>query len=364
MPDYESEIKALEDELKKTDYNKRTQMHVGMVKAKIARLKEAQVKRSGGGKKTEGYSVRKSGDATVILIGFPSVGKSTLLNSLTGAGSRVGSYDFTTLDVIPGMLNFNHARIQVLDVPGIVYGAASGRGRGKEVLAVMRGADLAIIIIDVNHPEHLDALQREIREAGLRLNQKKPEIIIKRRSKGGIDVASTVKLTKITKETISNILKEFRSSNADVILRDDIDVDQFIDAVEANKVYIPALVILNKIDVVPEERLEQLVKELNPDICISADRKVNIEELKKKIFLKLDMIRVYCKEVGKEADLNVPLIMRRGATVNDMCNKLHKDFASKFKFARVWGGSAKFPGQKQMLKHILMDGDIVEINVR
>jgi len=124
MPDYNERIKELEEELRKTPYNKRTQHHIGLVKAKIARLREAQEKRSSSGKKSTGYSIRKSGDATVIMVGYPSVGKSTLLNKLTNAESDVAHYEFTTLTVVPGLLNYKHAKIQLLDVPGIVRRAS------------------------------------------------------------------------------------------------------------------------------------------------------------------------------------------------------------------------------------------------
>ena len=126
-------IKELEEELSTTKYNKRTQGHIGLVKAKIARLKEEQQRKQAGKGKTEGYSVKRSGDATAIIVGFPSVGKSTLLNALTNAKSEVAAYAFTTLTCIPGLMEYKHAKIQILDVPGIVEGAASGRGRGKEI---------------------------------------------------------------------------------------------------------------------------------------------------------------------------------------------------------------------------------------
>src|SRR3989338_7279529 len=119
----QEKIKELEEELKNTKYNKRTQHHIGLVKAKLAKLKEKQESRVRVQKKGEGYSVRKSGDATVTILGFPSVGKSTMLNALTHAKSATGDYDFTILDVIPGLLEYNHARIQILDVPGIIKGA-------------------------------------------------------------------------------------------------------------------------------------------------------------------------------------------------------------------------------------------------
>ena len=111
MVEYKEQIKQFQDELKKTKYNKKTQHHIGLVKAKIAKLREKQEKRSKGGKKGEGYAVSRSGDATVLLLGFPSVGKSTLLNALTNADSEIGAYAFTTLKVIPGTLDYNHSKI-------------------------------------------------------------------------------------------------------------------------------------------------------------------------------------------------------------------------------------------------------------
>lgn len=359
-------IKELEQELAKTKYNKKTQMHIGLVKAKIAKLREKLEKKATSGKKKgKGYAVRKTGDGTVILVGFPSVGKSTLQNALTGIGTPVGAYEFTTLDVIPGILEHKHAKIQVLDVPGIVRGAAAGTGRGKEVLAVMRNADLAIIIIDATRPEHHDAILKEIHDANLRLDQLPPDVRITRKSRGGIRVGTTVRLSRITKEMIAAIAKEFGINNADIVVREDITEDQFIDVVEANRKYLPSITILNKIDLISENKLEKLTQNIKPDICISAHKKELIPILKDLIFDKLSLIRIYLKELGKPPDMEVPLIMFRNCTVKDVCEKLHKDFVSKFKFARIWGKSAKFGGQK-ILKtgHTLKDGDILEIHLR
>src|SRR5690349_9446678 len=130
MPGYEDQIAELEAQILKTQYNKATQHHIGLIKAKIAHLREKAEVRSKSGGPGEGYQVRKTGDGTVILLGFPSTGKSTLLNTLCGTKSEVAAYAFTTLTVIPGMLNYKHAKIQILDVPGIVQGASSGKGRG------------------------------------------------------------------------------------------------------------------------------------------------------------------------------------------------------------------------------------------
>ena len=363
MAGYQDKIKDLEDELKKTKYNKRTQFHVGLVKAKIATLKQKETARGGGGG-GQGYSVRRSGDATVILIGFPSTGKSTLLNALTNATSAVAAYEFTTLDVVPGMMKYKDSQIQILDVPGIVSGAASGRGRGKEVLACIINADLVIMVVDVTRPEALQVIKREVYDAQVRLNQRKPDVILKKTARGGISVGKTVKLTQLDDETIKAILKEFRINNAEVVIRTDITADQFIDVIEGNKKYIPGLILLNKIDLVSSEQLAKLKDQLKPDICISADKKIYLEEVKDLIFNKLQFMRVYCKEISKKADLGIPLILRQSATLRTLCERLHQDFVKKFKYARVWGTSVRFPGQKLMkLDHKLKDKDIVEIHL-
>ena len=358
-------IKEMEDEISATKYNKKTQGHIGLVKAKIALLKEKQEKRSAGKAKGEGFSVRRSGDATVIMVGYPSVGKSTLLNSLTKAKSQVAAYAFTTLTCIPGLLEYKHSKIQVLDVPGIISGAASGMGRGKEVLACAQSADLVLLVIDVFHPDHLPVLQKEVADAHLRLNRRKPTIKIVKKDRGGIDIGTTVKLTKIDDATIKDIMQEFRLNNASVVLRDDIDADDLIDTIEGNKKYVPAITILNKIDMVDKDELERVKRIVRPDICISAQQKINIEELKELIFQRLGFMRVFCKEQGKKADLEVPMIMREGATTRDICDKLHRDFVKKFRFARIWGKSAKFDGQViRSLDHQFRDEDIVEVHVK
>ncbi|MBI5397868.1 GTP-binding protein [Candidatus Woesearchaeota archaeon] len=327
-------------------------------------LKEKELARGSKGPRTEGYAVRKSGDATAVLLGFPSAGKSSVLNAITNANSPVGAYEFTTLSVIPGLLEHKNAKIQVLDVPGIVRGAASGRGRGKEVLAVLQSADIVLIIVDVLRPHAHNVILKEVYDSQLRLNTRKPDVKIKKTAHGGIRIGKTVRLTHLTDQMIESICKEMRISNADVLIRTDVTVDELIDAIEGNKRYIPAITALNKIDLVNEQQLEEARKEVKADILISAETLVGMNELKDLIFDRLNLIRVYCKEVSKKADLDIPIIMHNDSTIADMCSRLHRDFVNRFKFAKVWGKSAKFDGQRLMLKHRLVDGDVVEIHLR
>ncbi|HLC82076.1 MAG TPA: GTP-binding protein [Candidatus Nanoarchaeia archaeon] len=365
MVDYKQKIKELQDELKKTKYNKATQGHVGIVKAKIAQLKERQEQRSvkKTGKSEHGYSVRKSGDATILLLGFPSTGKSTLLNALAGTNSEVAAYAFTTLTVIPGMLEYKQASIQILDVPGIVSGAASGRGRGKEVLAVIKNADLVLMVVEVNHPEHYPAILREVWESGIRLNKTRPEVFIKKKGYGGIQVGRTVKFD-LDDETIKSVLREFKIVSADILIRSPIDVDDLIDCIEGNKKYLPAITCISKADLGTVSQIDEVKNQTHADIAVAAEIDLNIELLKELIFQKLDFIRIYMKEPKKEADLKEPLIMKRNATIKTVCEKTHQDFVSRFKFARIWGPSSKFPGQQfRKLNHELRDGDILELHL-
>ncbi|MBN1502901.1 GTP-binding protein [Candidatus Woesearchaeota archaeon] len=357
-------IKEFEEELKNTKYNKRTQHHIGLVKAKIATLKEKIEQRKKGKGKTTGYSVKRTGDATAVLVGFPSVGKSTLLNKITNADSKVGEYDFTTLTVIPGLLEYNHAKIQILDVPGIIQGAADGSGRGKEVLAAVRSADIIIILLDINQLHHLKIIEKELYEAGIRLNQKKPDIRIRKKSKDGIRIGATVKLD-IEEETIKAILQEFRITNADVLIRSEINEDQLIDAIETNRIYIPGIIVINKSDTATIEDIKKVEQQYKDALVISAKNEDNLDKLTQTIFEKLELIRIYLKKPGKEADLKEPLVLRHNSSLRDLCEKIHRDFVTKFKFARVWGATAKYNGQMiSRLDKELHDRDIVELHMR
>ena len=360
-------VKQLEEEISKTKYNKRTQHAIGLMKAKLAMLKERAVQRSSIGKAKGGerFSVRKTGDGSVILLGFPSVGKSTLLNKLTRAKSDVGAYAFTTLRVVPGLMKYKHAKIQIIDVPGIVSGAASGRGRGKEVLGIIRNADLILILVEALYPEHYRAILKEVYETGVRLNQEKPDVRITKKERGGVRVGATVKLTKIDEKTIKDIAREMKINNADILIRNNIDADQLIDVIEGNRKYTKALTIITKSDLVNKERLKKIKKEIEPDVIVSAENGIGIEELRGAIYNKLGLVRIFLKEVNKPADMEEPLIMFKGCTIKDVCSKLHRDFVDKFKFARVWGKSAKFDGQvfNKMGKE-LMDKDVLELHMK
>ena len=360
------DIAEIEAEITKTKYNKNTQHHIGKLKAKIAKLglqMEKQAAKSGGGGK--GYSVRKSGHATVGFVGFPSTGKSTLLNLITGANSEIGAYEFTTLDVIPGVLVYKDAKIQVLDMPGLLEGASTGKGRGKEVLSVARSLDLVIIIVEAYHPR-VDVIERELTNSGIRLNQRPPEVIIGSATMGGISVAYTLDPQKMTEEEAVDIVRSYGLVNTDIVIREDVDQDRLLDALVGNRVYTRCMYLVNKVDQLDKVQLRQLkekLKDYDP-IYISAKENLNIEELKERIYNNLDFIRIYMKPPGEKADLDEPMVVKKGCSILDVCRILHRDLAERFRYAQVTGDSAKYPAQTVSREHILVEGDIVTIIAR
>jgi hypothetical protein len=350
----EEEIARLEEEIRTTPYNKATQHHIGRLKAKLARLREDAKK--GRASKGHGFFIKKAGDASVAIVGPPSVGKSTLLNRLTNASSPVGSYTFTTTDVIPGIMDYEGFQIQMLDLPGLIRGAAAGRGRGREIIAMARVVDLLVILIDVYTTDKLPLIAEELYRSGIRLNRRRPDVHIKKKDRGGITVEIS-KRGRMEPDTAKAILGEYMS-NADVVIRDDVADEELIDAILDNRVYLPAVVAVNKIDRKPAD-----VRTDMDVVMISAKGGTGLADLQELIVRKLDLIRVYLKPEGGAVEER-PMVLRGGATVEDVCAKLHRDFVAKFKYAVLNGPSAMFPDQRVGLGHLVADGDILTVLTR
>jgi ribosome-interacting GTPase 1 len=367
MMGLEEEIEEIEQEIRETPYNKSTEAHIGRLKAKLAELKEKlerQQSSSGGG---PGYAVEKTGDATVALVGFPSVGKSTLLNALTNADSEVGSYEFTTLDVNPGMLKYRGANIQILDVPGLIEGAASGRGDGQEVLSVVRTADLVVIMLSAFDIEQYDRLTEELYKTGIRVDEEPPRVSIRPKGKDGISVNASVDLD-LDESTITSVLREHGYANATITIGEQIGLDRLIDGIRDNRVYLPSLVTVNKVDLIEHEYAETVneklrERDIDPDeaVFISAEKRKGLDALKEEIWEELGLIRIYMDKPGRGVDYEEPLMLFEGATVEDACEKLGGEFANRFRFARVSGPSAKHDGQQVGLDHELADEDVLRI---
>lgn len=358
MEETQKRIAAIEKEIRETPYHKGTEHHIGLLRARLSKLKD-QLLESGakkGGAGGGGFAVKKQGDATVVLVGFPSVGKSTLLNKLTNARSRVAPYAFTTVTVIPGMMEYQGAKIQILDVPGLIEGAATGKGRGREVLSVIRSADILLIIVDARNPEDLEKISEELENNGVRINKERPKIEIKKTAQGGLRINFAAK-QELSRETIKDICREFRTSNAEVTIKERVNLEQLIDVFSHNRVYVSALFVLNKIDMLTNHQHLNNIYHL-----ISAEMETGLDSLRRGIWDKLGLVRVYLKNREGKTDFKDPLIMREGDDLNDLMLKVGTEFAEGKKSAKIWGPSSRFPGQSVSLTSKVVDKMEVEFN--
>lgn len=366
MNDIQKRIEEIEKEIRETPYHKATEHYIGKLRAKLAKLKdqvaERQGKKGGGG---QGFAVKQQGDATIVLVGFPSVGKSTLLNKLTNARSRVAPYEFTTVTVIPGMMEYKGARLQILDVPGLVAGAASGRGRGREVLSVIRGADILLLLAQADSQEgEFERIEDELYKNGVRINKRAPGVSVKKTERGGIEVRSSTK-QEFDLGTVKEVAKEFGFSNAEVALQEKLSLDEVIDAFAKNRVYIPVIYVINKIDLrkssganlrhsrggfetPPRDEKEEQIQ-------ISAQEGLGLDKLQEVIWEKLGLVRVFLRRPDRIIDYSKPVIMRQGQTLSDVLLKIGSDFAQNKASAKIWGPGAKYPGQEVSLSTPVQD---------
>lgn len=344
-------ISRVEKEIRDTPYDKSSEHHHGVLKAKLAKLKEeldGSAGRGGGG--GVGYAIKHSGDASVVLVGLPSVGKSTLLNKLTNAESKVGNYDFTTLGVVPGMLEYKGVKIQILDLPGIIEGAASGKGFGRKVLSVIRAADLVVLMTDIKRIGWLAKMEQELCDAGIRLNQKPPKIVVRNMEKGAIQVIDPYK--SFDKTMVVSVAKEMGLGNAIIQFGEKIaSVDRLIDGLVKNRRYMTLVRVINKVDSSDD------VKGKRADIVyISAEKGLGLEEFREKVWQGLGRVRVYLKkERSGAADYKEPLIMRLGQDLNDVLKRISNEMRDDVNRACIWGKKARFPGQEVSMKFEVFD---------
>lgn len=281
--------------------NKATEYHLGLLKAKLAKYRAMLLEPVGkAGAKGEGFDVVRSGDARVALIGFPSVGKSTFLSKATGTKSEAAAYEFTTLTCIPGKIHYNGADIQLLDLPGIIQGASEGKGRGRQVVAVAKTADLVLMMLDATKgPKQRELLEKELEAVGIRINRQRPNIYFKIKKGGGISFNSTLKLTHLNEKMVYQILHSYKIHNAEILIREDCTVDDligkvftnrncqpppptpsthplFLDVILGNRKYLKCLYCYNKIDQISIEEVDKLARQPYTAV-ISCEQDLNID---------------------------------------------------------------------------------------
>jgi hypothetical protein len=352
MMDFTQAIEKIKKEIRETPYHKGTEHHIGRLRARLARIEdkicESGVRLRQGSGQRGGYAVKKQGDATIVLVGPPSAGKSTLINRLTNAKSKVAPYAFTTVTVIPGMMVYRNARIQILDVPGLIEGAEEGKGRGREVLSVVRGSDLIILITDTKRLEAIPRIKKVLEESGIRIDQEKSNVSIEKKLSGGIIVHSNIK-QDFTKETVKEIASEMGIKNGKITLKEKLTIPRLIDAFSKSRAYIKSLSVVNKID-------ENNIKLPDNLIGISSLKGTNIDRLQEKIWEKLELITIYLVKQDEPPTLNNPMVVKSGVTIKGVGEKISSDFLNNKRTAQVWGPGAAYPGQQVSLATKAVNG--------
>ena len=223
----------------------------------------------------------------------------------------------------------------MLDLPGIIQGAKDGKGRGRQVIAVAKTCHLIFIVLDVNKPlTDKKVIESELEGFGIRINKEPPNIVFKKKDKGGISITNTVPLSHIDHDVrlpsyypylytddgqeIKAVMNEYRITSADIAIRCDATIDDLIDVLEAkSRSYIPVIYALNKIDSISIEELDLLYR--IPNACpISSEHGWNVDELMEQMWEKLSLRRIYTKPKGKSPDYSTPVVLRKNAcTVED-----------------------------------------------
>ncbi|BFH73586.1 TGS domain-containing protein [Sulfurisphaera javensis] len=339
----EEKIKALQEFLSAVPKHKGTENLVYWAKRRLAELKEeAQLERKKSSSLGKGlqFFIEKEGAGQVVLIGNNEL-RNKLMKILTNVRSDPKELP------IPGMMQYQDVKIQLVNPPPLIFEARALVGR---ILGLIKNADSLLIV--VNGKEEFNNIKDFLENNGVYLKKPKGKVIIDRSRYGnsGIRIVVLGKLVNTSEVEVKNYLESFGIKSALVKILGEVTLDDIEKEVFETAFYKQAVVTTNEAFSVDED-------------AITVVRLSEIEKLKEAIFKSLDVIRVYTKEPGEKPTLE-PLTVKRGTTVIEVARKLHNDLAENFKYARVWGKSVKFQGQKVGADYVLEDGDIVEIHAR
>lgn len=302
-------IAALEDLMATVPKHKGTDHLRADLRRKLSQLnKEAQEqRRKKGGGRDSLYNVPREGAAQVALAGFANSGKSSILANLTKAVPVIADYPLSTVLPCPGMMPYEDIQIQLIDLPPIPNEATDGWVSG-----IMRVADALLVVIDLaeDADTQMELLLDQIGKWNIRTE--KP-------GEGETRVLVKRALVAANKKDLPGAMENF-------------------------------------------DRLRSARGSRFPMVALSCLKKEGLEDLKRGIFQLVSIIRVYSKPPGKDPDLSMPYTVPAGSTVMDVAEKVHKDFVTKLKYARVWG-SAKFDGMRVERTHVLKDRDIIELSM-
>lgn len=304
-------VSILEELLAIVPKHKGTEKLQALLKTKIAKLKIQSQKSPAGARHNATFQVEKTGAGQVVFIGGPNAGKSSLIKALTNANPEIGDYPFTTRLPSPAMMPYENIQIQLVDMPPITpdyfeFWQAE----------LIKGADAVLLVLDLSHPDPAEdflALLAKLEEKRIELCPQENPIPPEKQ--------------QFMKKTM----------------------------IVANKSDHPGA----------KENLEEVQNFLDPGfapISVSIFKENTLLTLKEKIYILLDIIRVYSKIPGKKVDHGDPYVFMKGSSLMDMAKAVHKDFAQKLKYARIWG-KKKYQGQKVNRSYVLEDEDIIELHI-
>jgi ribosome-interacting GTPase 1 len=365
----EERLRLMGEFLSLVPKHKGTERMCSQVKRQMAQLRDEIDKKKKQAKTGGGPSpfVQKAGAAQVAVIGPTNVGRSSLLRAVTNAQVEVTPYPFGTKQPVPGMLPYEDIQFQLVEIPPIVDGSSEGRADGFQNLSAVRNADSIIIVVDLTDDPagNLLMVQGELNASRILTSKPEGEVNIQRRGVGrDIQFIWEGKLAGCTREEVVALLNEFRIRSALVRIRGSVTIDNVEDAIFGNAVYRPTLVFANKADLGADPgTIEQLRMAADPleVLVISAEKTPNLATtIGNRLFKLLEIARIYTKEPGEEP-AREPVVVRRGITVGELARTIHNDFYRNFKYARIWGPSAKFPNEKVGLDRVLEDGTVIQL---
>jgi len=303
-------IKALEVMMAVIPKHKGTERLRGQLKSRMAKLKEDLQKKPAVSRAEQAYNIKREGAAQVVLLGLSNSGKSYLLSQITNASSEVADYPFTTQKPIPGMMKFENLQIQLVDTPPIQLDHVE-----PGFPNLIRNADALLLLVDLTEDP---TFQTEV------------------------------------------LLEELNNMRIKVIGKGPVP------SLEVGVISLRALLVGNKCDVKNAmgayQRFENHFRDTFLIVPISAKERMNLDELRREVYQLLDIVRVYTKAPGKEPDLTEPVILKKGTTVEDVALSIHKDFAAKLRYAKIWG-SGKFDGQMVKRDYRVSEGDVIELHI-
>jgi ribosome-interacting GTPase 1 len=302
-------VKALEEMLMIMPKHKGTDKLRASLRRKISAFKARAVKKKGVSKRDSAYSIDREGASQVIVVGPPNSGKSSLVARLTNAKPEVNSFPHSTWKPTPGMVPYENIQFQLVDTPPLTADYV------EPLMAdLIRRGDIVAVLIDMHNGP-----------------------------------------LKQFDDTFA-LLQDLRIFPDGFPVPQDLKKPPFIKKM---------LVLVNKLDNATDEEDYEIFLELwetkLPCIGISTRTGKNLERFVEMVYDLSDIIRVFTKAPGKKHDTNHPFVLPQESTLEDLAVKVHKDFVTNLKFARVWG-KAVFDGQMVQRDHVLQDGDVVEIH--